>query len=466
MAKKRNKDNRGITLIKKSNQLIESRYKFDIWETRMFLAVLSNIRKDDEDLKPYRIWYRDLIKIFNLKSSQSYALLRDAAKGLMRKVFNVSSYEDGFRRETEYHIIRTINYLSEDEKGKNVDNQEYIDITIDPDMKPLLLQLQEKYTAYDLKNVINLGAYHVRVYELLKQYQSIGHRTLQIDEMKRMLEIETEYPLFGNFFQKVVKPSVRAINKYTDLNITKMEKVKKGRKVVALYFEFVLKAVIDSEIIEAPLDKKVVELSMAKVISKTSKETEKDKLFNLFHDDVVKKIGVTPVVFLELLENCNEKQVRQALRVTRRAKINNQIKTNVAGFFVHALKNGYTDTKEEATKKRSVRQQKELLMIQEKEVLNLEKAKSINDRIRLVLSEKPELTKQAIEALKKDKKSKVLIGEKEEVLKRTLVVEDYRQDARLRELVKEKIIFLSRDQFSDIFEKYQKAVIKLKRKYG
>lgn len=463
MAKKRNKHNRGITLIKKSNHLIESRYKFDIWETRMFLLVLSNISREDENFKLYRIWYRDVIKNFGLKSAQSYELLRDAAKGLMRKVFYVSSFEDGFRRETEYHIIRTINYLSEQEKGKGIENQEYIDITIDPEMKPFLLQLQEKYTAYDLKNVINLGAYHVRIYELLKQYQSIGHRTLQINEIKRMLEISTEYPLFGNFFQKIIKPSIKAINKHTDITITKLEKIKEGRRVVALYFVFKLNERKNGAEAEAPLEKNVMELETLPNIPPTPvQQTKSDKVFNLYHEDVVIKLGVTPSVFLELVELFNEDQIQQALRVTRRAKFNQQIKTSVAGFFVQALKNGYTDSTEEATKKKQLKNKKDLLATQQLEVLEVENAKNINDRIRLVLSEQPTLTDTAIEALKKVASSRIIIAQKEAEFNRSLVLEDYRQDIRLRELVKQQITLLVPDRFVDIFEGYRVAVGALK----
>ena len=185
------KRNQGITIIKKSNQLIEARYKFDVWETRVFLSVLANIRREDEDFKVYRIWYKDVIKAFGLRSAQSYGFLRDAARGMMRKVFNVSHLERGFQRETEYHIIRSINYLSEREAGRaQTDSQEYIDITVDPEMKPLLLQLQKNFTAYDLRNVVKLGAYPVRVYELLKQYESIGERVLDIEQIKRMFELD------------------------------------------------------------------------------------------------------------------------------------------------------------------------------------------------------------------------------------------------------------------------------------
>ena len=154
----RTKANKGIKVIKKSNQLIEARYRFDVWETRMFLSVLSCIRKEDTDFQTYRIWYRDVIKIFDLKSHQSYGLLREAVKSLMQKTLFVNYQDGGFTRERAYHIIRTSDYLKEGQRGDGVESQEFIDVTIEPEMMPLLLQLQKNFTAYDLRNVSKLGA--------------------------------------------------------------------------------------------------------------------------------------------------------------------------------------------------------------------------------------------------------------------------------------------------------------------
>jgi len=49
------------------------------------------------------------------------------------------------------------------------------------------------------------------------------------------------------------------------------------------------------------------------------KETEKDRLFKNFQDDVVGRFGVTPSVFLYLLDNYNEEQSarRSELRIVR-----------------------------------------------------------------------------------------------------------------------------------------------------
>lgn len=467
MAKKSRKKNTGIRLVKKANKLVESRYKFDIWETRVFLSVLSQINRNDEDFQVYRIWYKDVIKAFGLRSAQSYEFLRDAAKGLMRKVFYVTHYEEGFTRETEYHIIRSVNYLKEGQK--NADNQEYIDITIDPEMKPLLLQLGNNYkgtkgegfTAYDLRNVIKLGAYHVRIYELLKQYQRIGHRRMDVDEIKRMLEITTEYPLFGNFFQKVIKPSVVAINKHTDLNITKLEKIKQGRKVSALYFEFVQK---EKEELEILRNGKQMELEIPESTPSSKESKAEDFLFNTYQKVVVQSFGVTPSTFLNLLKDKTAEDLEQAIRVTRRMKAKNEIKKNVAGFFIKALKEGYTDTKEEALKKKTV-QSSQLKKLQAQLAdLEQEREIKINNRIREVVEERADITIQAINKIKNNVFINSLVSAKEAALGRPLSVEDYRQDAKLRDLVKLNIVELSKERFTDIIKTYNLKVKQLKAK--
>ncbi len=475
------KKNTGVKLIKKANKLVESRYKFDIWETRIFISVLAQINRDDEDFKVYRIHYKDVIKNFNLKSSQSYGFLRDAARMIMRKVFNVTDYIEGHERETEYHIIRTVNYATE---GQKMDaGKEYIDITIDPEMKPLLLELGhtykggeltkgESYTAYDMRNIEKLGTYHVRIYELLKQYQKIKWRKLEVEELKRMFELTSEYPLFANFFQKVIKPAHDKINKYTDITITKLEKVKTGRRVTALRFEFRAKsdeelAKIRGEVFipkRKNTKKEVAEEVKVEYID-SSKETEKDQLFDYFLGDVVQRFGVTPSVFMKLLSKYDKEAIEQAVRVTNRAKYQQQIKTNIAGFFIKALKEGYTDVKEETVKKKkkAVEKQAEITRIKaELKELKIKKAAEINKIIKKLTSLSPGLTGKAVESLREMAMAKLIIEKQETTLGRALVIEDYRKDPMLRELVKGKIVELEPEAFAKTTAKFEEKARKLK----
>ena len=279
MIPKKRKPNQGIKLIKKANNLIESRFKFDIWEMRYFLSLIAQIRREDEEFRTYRVWYKDIVRTFEIKSHRSYDMLREAANTLLQKKFYIATVENGFERETAYHIIRTVNYLKKGQEDKiDVEKQEYIDVTIEPEMKPLLLQLKKNFTAYDLRYVVNLGVYSLRVYELLKQYDSIGKRTLWFEELKKMFELENEYPEFSNFYRRVIEPSIEEINKYTDIFVNEVEKIKQGKKVVAMIFEFKRnKNAIANPIalLTAPNDNTIIQFEEAEIIETKKNSTRR-----------------------------------------------------------------------------------------------------------------------------------------------------------------------------------------------
>lgn len=381
MPKVQKKNNQGVVLIKKSNNLVESRYKFDIWETRFFLSILSNIQKENTDFKTYRIRYKDIIKTFGLKSGDAYSSLRDAAKSLMRKTVRTSYSLNGVAREQERNLISTIDYMAEGQVG--VENHEYIDVVVHEEMKPFLLQLSKNFTAYDLRNVAQLGVYSIRLYELLKQYESIGLRTLKVDEMKTMFELTTEYPKYNDFYRWVIKPSEAEINKHTDLTILDIDKLKEGRKIVALRFRF--RAKTPQELIKMrgnPFQEtlfnslpapQIIEISnevteyveqlesdateekivlpkfleqIETVIEPTPTEsTTQDKLIFELSPVVVKKFEVSFKVFVGLIEQYTEGEIRQAIEVTENAFQTGKV-ANIAGFFVEAVRGKYADSKQ------------------------------------------------------------------------------------------------------------------------
>jgi plasmid replication initiation protein len=460
MAGKKSKKNDSFQLIKKSNQLIEARYKFDIWEQRMFISVLAGIRVDDEDFKTYRIWYKDVIKTFGLKSGQSYGFLRDAARSLMRKVFKVSNMESGFRRETEYHIIRSVNYLSEDEQGRGVEQQHYIDISFDPQMKPLLLQLQKNFTAYDPRNITKLGIFGLRIYELLKQYETIKSRTLGIDEMKRMFEIEAEYPLFANFFQKVITPSVNDINQYTDLSITNLEKIKEGKKVVALKFSFQSKSAQDVQALRAEVSTDVFSVTPI-VFTIEAENQEETTLFNQFYPLVGGFWGINPSELKKKLVGKTAKDVETAIEFTKEVIRNGNAK-NPAGLFLNALAQGHKSKEQikqeiatEKREKQATNTAKLQNLLQELDAAEDNYIQELNNRIRQITENDPSVTAAVIERLKGKYR---ILGDR--IVGKTL--EDFRQDSMLRGLVKQEIMADFPTHFESLHHDYEPKINRLK----
>lgn len=459
--RQKKKTSKGITLIRKSNDLIEARYKFDLWELRFFISVLSQIKLEESEFKVYRIWFKDIIKTFQLKSHQSYDLLRESAKSLMAKSFFLKYEDNGKPREMQYHILRKIDYSTLNSEKRD-ESQEYIDITIEEDMKPYLLQLQKSFTTYDIRNVIKLGVSSFRIYELLKQYESIGVRTIIFDEMKRMFELQNEYKRFPNFNQKVIQPAIRDINKYTDLFVMEVEQIKHGRSVESLKFKFRKKEQYEIDLIRGEVNilQTKIDFNQDENDNKPVKTIEipnkdYDRLFETMYPKVVENLGVSPITLADLVKKYNENDFLKAIRITQRLKLSGGIKNNISGFFVKALTQGYTDINEETLKKK----EKESSKLTEKHNLlkrrlELQKLRNeqINQIIREQVNENPNITLDAIQSIEGNVIYNNLLQNFESKLGRKLEINDYRMNSELIEIVKKTIISLNTKKFVSIFE--------------
>lgn len=418
---------RNIALIKKANNLIEARYKFGIWEMRFFLYLLSKINKYDEELKEYRIWYKDIVKTFGLKSKETHKFIRNGVYDLMNRTIIINTEDEaGVKREKQYNILSYANVLTASSKEFNNQNHAYADVVLSPQVKSLLLQLQKSFTTYDLKNVVKLGVYGVRIYELLKQYENFRRRTIKISDMKVMFCIQEEYPLFANFYQKVIRPSLKDINEHTDLMVEEPLKVYEGRNVVALTFYFEPK----------PEDENNALTSATESSQNKENQLVKNKSYIKYESIVVTMLGVSASQFLKLCQKYKASEIEKAIQLTQQTLEQNPNKgqNNSAQLFVNNLLE--TNPK---LKKAEERKQQEL-------------EKRINDRIRELVAQYPNITNYAIEYMKTDKYYKKVIREKTQALSRPLSIADFRQDETLRQGVIKAIILLNRIHFDDILQ--------------
>ena len=465
---KKNKRGGTIKLVVKSNELVEARYMFDIWETRFFHSLIANIHKNDEDDKVYRLWFKDMKNNFRLKSNQSYDYLREAAISMAGKSVYIGWQNDKFRRGRMHRIIRFVDYLEKGQEGEGIGQQEYIDVSIDKDIRPYLLDIKKnfnpeisRYTSYDLRNIIKLKPYAVRIYELLKQMEFKGFRTIHVEDLKDMFEIKDQYPRFSNFYQKVILSSITTINKYTDLTIPEesIEKLKRGRKIYALRFLIISKTRAEVQLIRGGAEQRTLFGDIEEIEVLEEQKHTVETLFAEFEAIVVAKFGVTAGRFRKLLKSGKVKRenIIQAIAVTRRAKYRQEIKKNIAGFFISALQYKYTDAEEEA-KRAKVRKAEKAREIAELEAKIMAKkdefSLKINERIRQITAEDEQITARAIAAIEENPLTEALLKVKEKELGRKLEVDDYRNDERLRIMVIMNIQEQQKARFEDILEAY------------
>ena len=226
-----------VKFVRKANNLVEARYKFDIWEMRLFTKMLTLIRRDDEDFKDYKIYLRDIVLDFQLaKNKEAYHLLREGAKKLMTKTFYIPYELDGVKRQFETPVISGLDSAVTEGGISPGSDHLYLTISFHPKMKPFLLQLKSQFTMYDVRNILQLpSTYSIRIYELLKQYEKIGWRLFTILELKSILGIEDKYKLYGHFKNRVILKAQSDLAEFTDIQFT-FEEIKKGRGVKSIKF--------------------------------------------------------------------------------------------------------------------------------------------------------------------------------------------------------------------------------------
>jgi plasmid replication initiation protein len=206
-------------LVAKDNNLVEARYRLSVQEQRLMAIMVSDIKPDDKDFKPYKYKVKDFVEWVGVQGKDYYRELRKITTKLLTRVITIKEND---------RLIQT-SWLSsavyDHKKGT-------IELSFDPHLKPYLLQLQKCFTQYALKNVLELRSkYAFRLYELCKQYQSLGKRKFQVDELRELLGLEkNELKKWSDFKRRVLEIAQREINKNTDIKI-KYEFEKWGRKI-------------------------------------------------------------------------------------------------------------------------------------------------------------------------------------------------------------------------------------------
>lgn len=480
----RKKKSSSQIIIYKSNELVESGYKFNLWEMRAFLAVLSMINSYDDTDKIYRLTCREFKDYFLLKSGDTYEFLREAMRALFQKYISIPDRDEtGIAVERLVHLISEATTTVQNKtQAEYNENKEYIEFKIESKAKPYLLQFKKNfgktlgtYTRYELRNVTKLRSpYAIRLYELLKQYQNTNtkSRVISILELKKMFQIETEYPRFSNFYQMVIKSSIEMINLNTDIAIINHDapdhRIKERGRVMALRFTFRVKTEQEQMALWPkdyagyqptlfPGDPQPEETDM---LGAGVLEERLDGVQELFLQ-VAELWRVEEMEFYKRVAGKPLQDIRFAIEYTRAKEREGRV-VNPAGMFLDAVTKGYKTPDQVKQENVKVRNQKEkekkalvAPMIEEYTRIDKEYEKAINSMIKIITEAQPEVTERAIARIKSNYKSESI---------REKTIEDFRKIPMLRGFVKAEIMKEFPNQFKPVHELYEEKMEQAKQK--
>lgn len=213
------------TIIKANTLIQKSRFSLSTQQQKILLYIISQIEPSDKELKRYTFTITEFCRVCGIEpQGDMYSLLKKQIQEISNKSIWI---EIENQKET---LLRWI------EKPYIDKNSGIIEIKLDEDMKPYLIQLKEKFTEYQLIYTLNFKSkYSIRLYEYLKsiQYDKTKQYTqiIEIDKFQRLLD--SNYQNFKDFHTRVLKPACKEINEYSDI-IFEYELITKGRKTTEI----------------------------------------------------------------------------------------------------------------------------------------------------------------------------------------------------------------------------------------
>lgn len=226
-------------MVVKDNAFIEASLNLDLVEQRIILLAIIKARQNSDNVeetlsKEFIIHASEYIHTFNVEKHTAYESLKNGVKGLLDAKF-LYRYENKNKNIAHrgYNLTSWVEY---------VDNEACVSVKFSPDVVPLIVGLNKKFTSYELQQIVNLKSrYAIRLYELLIRWRDTRKLIITLEELRFCLGIQkNEYKLMSNFKTRVLDLAVQQINQHTDIEVS-YEQKKEGRKIKGFEFTFIIK---------------------------------------------------------------------------------------------------------------------------------------------------------------------------------------------------------------------------------
>lgn len=213
-------------LIVKGNDIVrKSRYSLTVAEQRIVLYLLSKLKPDSTETE-YRFDIREFAETVGIEYCENISTIKENIKSIRDKSSWIKS-PDG-----KSEIL--FSWISE---AEIIPDTGIVNITIGKKALPYLMSLKRDFLQYPLIAVLALRSkFSIRLYEIFKSYQYLGHYEVSLKDLRYMMMIEPdEYKKTNDFRRFVLDRPLEEINTFTDLEV-EYEVLKTGRSITGFSF--------------------------------------------------------------------------------------------------------------------------------------------------------------------------------------------------------------------------------------
>lgn len=214
-----------------ANDIIRGKQSMTLQTARLIRLLITQVVKEDKDLKTYICKISDLATFLNVDSSNLYRDIREICECAMKSVVYIGT---GNPKQPwrMFHWVDTAEY----------DGEGILTLRLSDEIKPYVLELEKWFTQYQLKNILEFNSYYaIRLYEIIKCADGEARNSqealnFEIEELRQYFDCENKYAAFKDFRKRVIEVAIREINAKSDIYINPTYK-KHGRAIRSIDFE-------------------------------------------------------------------------------------------------------------------------------------------------------------------------------------------------------------------------------------
>ncbi|MDF7814823.1 replication initiation protein [Hymenobacter sp. YC55] len=224
-------------IVVQHNALVNARFDLSTVEMRLFMAMLSRIGRDDSEFREMRIPLTEVVALSGRRpSSKDYQQVAGMCNQLVSRILHIERPNPARRAnrknsDPDFDKIPLMAY------AKYRGEEGALHVRFNDEVMPYLLQLQRNFTKAQVVQLLKLKSPHsYRIYWLLKEYSAFGTRTIGVDQLKALLNLEGQYKQFPLFRLRVLDRAQLELAK-TDLPF-EYDLIRQGKGVAEIKFRF------------------------------------------------------------------------------------------------------------------------------------------------------------------------------------------------------------------------------------
>lgn len=248
--------------VRQANALAKSAQQMELNEKRLILIAMSQIKHTDTEFLTQDIPITDLAQWFG---GNPYQEAQKAADGLLNRVVFIQE-EDGAYKKFQWTTLSE--YIP---VNKSKDRRACIRVRLNEELKPLLLQLQNRYNSIPLAELLPIPSFNSqRLYEILWADSFAGDKTYlsyKIEALKTLLGLRDPNGKWEKYaewrdFKKVLARAKRDFEEYGALRVVSFKGVRHSGRAFT-HVSFSLKLVYNANQLQLPFGPPKAERSNA-----------------------------------------------------------------------------------------------------------------------------------------------------------------------------------------------------------